>query len=271
MENKNIDISQLLSARKYDPGKTVLQEQVIFKIQDKPIGAIESYCVISGNAKVGKSTFLTSLIASAFVPSFSDVFTMKLYPLPERPKVCFFDTESSTYDFYRVIDRIKKFAYRENIPENLDAFNTREDQPATIRKMIVSYLEANKDCSILVIDGFLDLCMNYNDEVETRLLTNWFKKITKEYQILLIGVLHLSKGAGQTIGHLGSNTDRWAQSTLLVEKDETTRQIVLKPKFLRSADNFDPIALQNINGNWQQVFYQHDAPGPETGKKKAPK
>lgn len=269
MQNKNIDYSQILALRKYDPGKTIPPEQVIFTIQDKVIGTVENYCVFSGQAKVGKSTFLTSCIASAFVPNFSDVFGMKLKPIPGRGKVCFFDTESSSYDFYRVIDRIKKFAYRETLPENLDAYNTREDNPAAIRKMIVAYLEANPDCSILIVDGFLDLVMNYNDEVETRLLTNWFKKITKQYQILLIGVLHLSKGAGQTIGHLGSNTDRWAQSTLLIEKDETTRQLICKPKFLRSADTFDPIALQSHNGQFQQVFYQHDQISEQVKKKAA--
>lgn len=270
MEKQNKNYADILKARKYDPGKTVPPEQIIFTIQDKVIGCIENYIVLSGNPKTGKSTFTTGLIASAFVPTFSDVFTMKLKPLSDRPKVAFFDTESSTYDFYRVIDRIKKFAYKENLPENLDAFNMREDQPAAIRKMIKTYLDANRDCSIVIVDGFLDLCLNYNDEVETRLLTNWFKKITKEYQILLIGVLHLSKGAGQTIGHLGSNTDRWAQSTLLVEKDEQTRQLIMKPKFLRSADNFAPIALQSINGNFQQVHYEHEAPPPPHKNKKAP-
>ena len=269
MQNKNIDYSQLLAQRKYDPGKTIPPEQVIFKIQDKVIGTIENYICFTGAPKTGKSSFVTACIASAFVPNFSDVFGMKLNPVPGRGKVCYFDTESSSYDFYRVIDRIKKFAYKESLPENLDAYNTREDNPAAIRKMIVAYLDANPDCSVLVIDGFLDLVMNYNDEIETRLLTNWFKKITKQYQILLIGVLHLSKGAGQTIGHLGSNTDRWAQSTLLVEKDETTKQLIMKPKFLRSADNFDAIALQSINGQFQQVFYQHDAPAEMPKKRTA--
>lgn len=270
MEKQKQNYAELLNTRKYDPGKAIPPEQVIFTIQDKVIGTIENYCVLSGSPKTGKSTFTTGLIASAFVPTFSDVFGMKLKPPADRQRVAFFDTESSTYDFYRVIDRIKKFAYKENIPENLDAFNTREDSPGAIRKMIIAYLEANKDCSILIVDGFLDLCMNYNDEVETRLLTNWFKQITKKYQVLLIGVLHLSKGAGQTIGHLGSNTDRWAQSTLLIEKDEQTRQLIMKPKFLRSADNFDPIALQSINGNFTQVHYQHDAPAPPMKNKKAP-
>jgi hypothetical protein len=182
---------------------------------------------------------------------------MKLITPEGRKKVAFFDTESSLYDFYRVIERIKYFGLRSNLPEQIDAFNFREDSPKRIREMIVEYLKTNPDCSIIVIDGLLDLVLNYNDEVETRLLTNWFKKITKEFNILMIGVLHLSKSNGESIGHLGSNTDRWSQSSILVEKHKETNQLVMKAKFLRSTDDFDPIALMNFNGNWTQIPYDH--------------
>ena len=122
----------------------------------------------------------------------------------------------------------------------------------------MEYLKNNPECSILCVDGFLDLCFNYNDEVETRKLTNWFKKITKEFNIMLLGVLHLGKSGGQeTLGHLGSNTDRWANSTLIVEKDKQNNQYVLKPKFLRSAGDFEPIAITNIEGTWYQQQYLH--------------
>lgn len=255
MTNENLQ-NQLLQ-RKFDAEKPPPPEQVILTIQEKVIGTIENYVVLSGQAKAGKSTFLTACIASAFVPKFQDIFGIKINPIPERNKIAFFDTESSTYDFHRVIARVKHFAYCENVPKNFDAFSLREDNPKLIRNLIKFYLDNNPDCSVLIIDGFLDLVMNYNDEVETRRLTNWLKRITKKYQILIIGVLHLSKGTGNTLGHLGSNTDRWAQSTLIIEKDDNTRQIVLKPKLLRSADTFNPIALMNFNGNWAQFEYMH--------------
>ena len=261
--------NQLLN-RKYNPDKPPPPEQVILTIQEKVIGTIENYVVFSGQAKAGKSTFLTACIASAFVPKFQDVFGMKIKPIPGRETVCFFDTESSTYDFHRVINRIKHFAYSENLPASFDAYSLREDNPKAIRTMIRYYLENNPQCSVLIIDGFLDLVMNYNDEVETRRLTNWLKKLTKKYQILIIGVLHLAKGTGNTLGHLGSNTDRWAQSTLIIEKEETTKQIVLKPKLLRSADTFNPIALMSFQGNWSQFEYMHPEPEiKKAGKKPA--
>ena len=80
-------------------------------------------------------------------------------------------------------------------------------------------------------------------------------KITKEFDITLIGVLHTGKGNNETLGHLGSNTDRWANSTLIVEKDKVTKQHILKPKFLRSDSDFDPVAIVNYDGKWMQQHY----------------
>jgi hypothetical protein len=65
--------------------------------------------------------------------------------------------------------------------------------PGRIRAMIEQYLIDHKDCACIIVDGLLDLCLNYNSEEETRRLTNWFKRITKQYNVLMIGVLHLVK------------------------------------------------------------------------------
>lgn len=248
-------IAEKLSLRRYDPNKVPAREPVVLTIQEKVIGTLSNYVVFSGLAKAGKSTFLSAAISSAFVPPFQDTLGMKITPPPGRPVIAYWDTESSQYDFHRQMQRVRDFAGRPSHPEHLHAFTTREDSPKTIRNLIFEYLTRTPECSVLLIDGFLDLCLNYNDEVETRLLTNWFKRITKEFNILIIGVLHLGKGGGETLGHLGSNTDRWAQSTLIVEKQKDTRQFILKPKFLRSADDFEPIALMNFDGKWQQVPY----------------
>lgn len=249
------DIYDLLKARRYDPLRRPGQEQVVLTCNSKIIGCQGSYTVIAGIPKTGKSTYLGAMAASAFLPRYQACFGLKITFPKDKQRLAYFDTEHSAFDFYRQMDKIRGFAGINILPDNFDAYTTREDMPGRIRKLIEAYLQANTDCSVLIIDGLLDLCLNYNDERETRLLTNWFKRITKEYNILMIGVLHLGKGQGETLGHLGSNTDRWAQSTLIVERNKENQQFVLKPKFLRSSDDFDPIAIMNYNGHWQQVPY----------------
>ena len=247
---------EILQLRKYNRHKVPKQQHIAFTIQNKCIAQLGSYCVFTGLAKSGKSTFISAAIGSAYLPSYQDNFSIKLHLPKERQKIGYFDTESSEYDFYRQIDKIKQFCFKSTLPDNIDAFNTREDPPKVIRALILEYLQNTPDCSILVIDGFLDLIFDFNDVIETRMLTNWFKKITKQFNIMLIGVLHQGKsGNNETLGHLGSNTDRWANSTLIVEKDKQTKQFILKPKYLRSTDDFDPVAISNFNGSWTQVPY----------------
>ena len=250
------DLQSILVERIFNPSNEPPPEDVLLTINGKTIGTAGNYVVYSGQAKAGKSTYLGATISSAFLPEYQDSFGIKLKPPAERPIVAYFDTESSQYDFFRQMGRIKLMAQLKSYPLTLDAFSMRQDGPSKIRALIRHYLETTPKCSIVIVDGFLDLCLNYNDEVESRKLVNWFKFITTKYNILLIGVLHLSKGNSETLGHLGSNCDRWAQSTLTIEKNREAKQFVLKSKFLRSSDDFEPIAICNFDGRWTQIPYE---------------
>lgn len=260
-------ITALLKARRYDAANRPPAQEPIFTIQGKVVGCLQSYIVFSGLPKASKSTFVGAAAASALVPPFQGIWGMKLQLPVNRPRIGYFDTEMSQFDFYRQIDKIVSLADKQKLPDYFDAYSMREDMPSKIRIMIEQYLIENKDCSCLIVDGLLDLCLDYNDPKETRLVTNWLKRITKQYDILLIGVLHLGKGHGETLGHLGSNTDRWSQSTMIVEKNKDTGQYVLKPKYIRSDGDFEPIAIMNYNGRWSQVPYIEPAPAIPTKKK----
>ena len=207
-------------------------------------------CIL-GYPKAGKSTYIAALIASAFVTY--DVFSMKLHLPTDRKKLCYFDTESSDYDFFRQINKIKGFCELANLPDTFYAFQVREDGSGLIRRMIETYLELNPDCSVIIIDGLLDLLVNYNDEKESSLLTKWLKKITKIYNVLLVTVLHQSKSNLSTTGHIGSASDRFAQSTLDIVKDKDRNSYVLTSRFMRSDSDFEPVTLMNFNGIFTQV------------------
>jgi hypothetical protein len=168
---------------------------------------------------------------------------MKLQTLPGRNKILYIDTESSEFDFYKHMARIKDVADINELPTFFDSFCLRKESPETIKLMIQAYIENTPECSIIILDGLLDIVMNYNDEIECRKVVNWIKEITTVHNLLLIGILHTGKNEGKTLGHLGSNTDRWAQSTLSVKKEENG-SFILEPKFLRSSGGFKPIEIQ---------------------------
>jgi hypothetical protein len=263
LQNDNkTSISELLAKRKYNPLYKPDKENNVFTIDNKHVGSLQNFVTFSGLPKAGKSTFIAAIISSAF--NTYDIFTMKLSLPSERRKICYFDTESSDYDFYRQINKIKYFADKEHLPEWFNAYQVREDSSNVIRKMIDIYLSENLDCSVLIIDGLLDLVTNVNDEKESSLVTKWLKKITKVYNILVITVLHQSKSNLTTTGHLGSASDRFAQSTLEITKNKENNSYVLSSKFMRSDTDFMPITLINVNGS----FIQTDSEKPTNTKNK---
>lgn len=255
MENNDnkLTVTELLAKRKYNPDYIPNKEDIVFTIGTpaRNTGSLSNFLTLSGLPKAGKSTFISAIVASAFVPY--DIFTMKIHLPKDRKKICYFDTESSDYDFYRQINKIKGFAELANLPEYFNAYQVREDSSSMIRKMIETYLTENNDCSVIIIDGLLDLINNMNDEREASLVTKWLKKITKVYNILLITVLHQSKSNLSTTGHIGSASDRFAQSTLDIVKDKERNCYVLTSRFMRSDMDFEPITLMNFNGVFQQV------------------
>jgi hypothetical protein len=247
-------VANRLTERIFDLKTIPEQENIILKIGGKTAGTLENYCIYAGAPKAGKSTLITGLIASAFVPW--DQFGQKLI-LPEtRPKLALFDTESSSWDLYRTVKRIKDYTDTKTLSDRFTVFSFREDQPKDILIMIETYLKQTPDCAVIIIDGLLDLCLNYNCEIETRHLTNYLKRLTKVYNCFIVSVLHLSKNSGETLGHLGSNTDRWAQSTFIIKKVQETQQITLEAKFMRSDANPDPIAIEWNGTNFAQTDFK---------------
>ena len=107
---------------------------------------------------------------------------MKLHFPIGRRRIAYFDTESSAFDMYKQVERIRNFTKREYLPwDNLDVYNVREDDPTKIIEMINCYVE-NNEVSVIIIDGLLDLCNDFNDSVEAKKITTWLKRITKTIQ-----------------------------------------------------------------------------------------
>lgn len=233
---------ELLNVRSFVRDYTPPPENVILKIRDAVVGTLGNFICFSGLPKAGKSTFINALIASPYT-TFKSLFGMSLHLPPDRPFIAYFDTESAINEFYKNIDRIKYFTENKKVPIELHAFQLRQDNHETIKLMLDVYLEHNKFTSVVIIDGLLDLMLNFNDEKESKLLIDYFKVITMKYNILIVGVLHTGKKENNTIGHLGSAVDRYAQSIVEVVKDKVNNLFLLKSKMLRSSQDFNDIAI----------------------------
>jgi len=245
------ELHEKLNSRKFVNGFKPQEEKILFTIEGKNIGTSQSFVTFQGLPKAGKSTFITSIIASAFTTW--DIFNCKLNFPKDRKRLCYIDTESSDYDYYRVLERIRLQIITDLLPYNFDSFLFREDNANDIKLMIEQYLEENRDCSIIVIDGVLDLIANFNDVEQSFYLVQWLKKITKKYDLLVLLVLHLGKKDQNSIGHIGSYLDRKSQSVLRIEKNKQNNTLDLTAQFLRSTEDFNPISIQYQGGSWNQV------------------
>jgi len=250
-QTTNDQLTERLQSRKFRQNYAPPTEDIIFQIQGKNIGTLQSFVVFSGLPKQGKSLFITSAIASAFTTW--DIFGMKINFPADRKRLCYIDTESSDFDYYRVLERIKIQMIEDQMPYNFDSFLFREDAPKDIMQMIEIYLQQNPDCSILVLDGILDLISDFNNVEQSFYLVQWLKKITKKNNLLILCVLHLGKKDQNSIGHIGSYLDRKAQSVLKIEKNKEQRTIDMTSVFLRSTDEIEPISIQFQQDRWVQI------------------
>lgn len=271
--NKTADLLKRLEERRFDPNYIPNEEHSVLKIRDKIVGSLGNFVVFSGLPKAGKTTYISALLASALNPNFPYFQIDVNLPL-DRRQVAYFDTEASPYDHYRTMKRVQRQASLINHPERLDSFQLRQDDHNTIKKYIDVYLQNTPNCSLLIIDGLLDLVLNYNDEAECKQLIQFLKRITAVYNVLIICVLHLGKKDKETLGHLGSSTDRYAQSTVTIEKDREHKTYNMIARFMRSDEEFEPVAIQNFGGTFHETEYikpeKFDFKTATKGTKKAP-
>lgn len=237
-------LMDLLSSRHYKQNYTPEKEQITLTIDGKTIATRNSFITFSGLAKAGKSNFLSNMISSAYIWN-NNILDMSLKPTEDAPYMAYFDTESSEYDWYRMLDKIKNQANIPELPVTFNAYNVRQDSPEVIRELIEFYLKSmNGKCSIVIIDGYLDIINDFNDNIESKKIIQWLKYITKEYNVTVIGVIHLARKENGLLGHFGSMLERYSQSVLEVVKDRELDIIELRAKYLRSDKDFNPIAVR---------------------------
>lgn len=248
-----------IEASHYKLDYTPPPQQILASIHGSTIGTPGNFIVFSGLPKAGKSSFLSALLASAITGK--DFFGIQMHR-PEKSPVAMFDTESNEYNFYQNIARLKRISGAgARLPEWLNIFTTRSENAAGNIELINLYIQKWRP-SVVIIDGLLDLLVNYNDERESRELIDWLKRMTNDYGVLIVGVLHTGKKDNHTLGHFGSAADRYAESVLEVVKDQERQIFTLKPKYLRSAAGFP-----EINIYYNGVTYETIDPPPPTKRK----
>jgi hypothetical protein len=215
----------------------------IITIQNHTIATSGNFITLTGLPKSRKTTFAVFGIASALTgKSFFDIKVN----LNEDEKIVLFDTEQSIYDFSRQMKMLKKAINKPSLPDNFKAYLFRKYDPVDVLNSMY-YVIKNNLPKIIIIDNLTELVINPNDVSESKSVIQFLKRITAEYNIVVICLLHLNKNNLMSTGNLGSLADRGAQSVLKVTLDKDLGVSTLEPILLRSSAHFEPISITYNN------------------------
>lgn len=238
----------------FDANSIPPDDNILVSIQGKNILSQGNILTISGKPKSRKSVIAHSILSSAI--SNKAVLGIECN-LPDDAEVVLIDTEQSTNDLSRSLQRLKQMAHLESFPNKLKVYTFRTLNAEKIKIAIPKILTDNPNVRLLIIDGGLDLISNMNDIIEVKETIDWFKSLLVNFSVGIVTIVHQSKSSNFTIGHLGSFLDRFSQSVIEVSKlDNGNSQI--KSQYMRSDSDFANYEFYfnyNINAyaiNWTE-------------------
>lgn len=240
LQTKPFKLSEAAAASKLDYLNSKPPEpNPLMEVNGQMVLSAGNILTVIGKAKAGKSSGLTLLIAQVILSC------------APGQKIYWIDTEQSAYHVYKIVQRIMSITGLTKDSLN-DLFEVYALRPYSVpeRQQIVKKLsESFKENDLVIVDGARDLLGDINNPGEANEVLNLFMKITDEYKVGLITVLHQNKGDQNARGHLGSE---------LVNKSETVLEI------LQSAQNEEIVLIepnQCRNKPFEKVAFRWDDNG----------
>ena len=234
----------------------------VILIKGHTIGVPQNFITINGLPKSRKTTFAMFFIASGLTGRpFFDINVK----IQADEKIILFDTEQSIFDFSRQIQILKKAINSQKLPDNFSAYLFRKYEPKDILNSMYLVIKEQRP-KLIILDNLTELVINPNDMAEAKAVIQFLKKVTAEFNLTCICLLHLNKNNMLSIGNLGSMADRGAQSVLKVTHDKESGASTLEPVFLRSSNHFTPISI-NYNTDIKQ-YEQTTPPEQKESRKK---
>ncbi len=212
---------------------------MILSYKDKRLGEAGSIVVIQGKAKSGKTAVVGAILGAA-IGGEGDFFGLES-PNPHKKAVLHYDTEQSRYEHFDVLDvSVRKRAKFADIPKHLHSYTMLQleigERWKTIQADVERRAVQHDGVHLVVLDGVADLVNDPNDPSGSFSLVHELHAFADRHQCLIVVVLHENPGAGskKTRGHLGSQMERKAQTSISVEKNGSTEIVEMHEVAARS-------------------------------------
>lgn len=195
----------------------------VISYEGVPVLSTGGLCQLTGKQKTGKTGVLMSLIAGCFAET--DTFGLTVSTCPANKYVIYFNTELSYEDLYEFyLSVLKRIDSDKDIP-NLVFVDLKPHILATSKvKELKEVIGDAKDIHLLIIDGVVDLCKDFNSITESTKTLELINEIIVSYNCPIITTLHQnpnSNAESKSRGHLGTFLSQKVNSTLITKKIKT--------------------------------------------------
>lgn len=193
------------------------EQPPLIYLSDTPVCTPGNHTLLIGKKKSRKSLLVTYLLHQFLQPK-----------THVGDNIAVFDTEQGKLHVWKGRDRLYRMT-NQNVP----FFWLRGKSPAERREFITMTVanwsaRTKHPLKILVIDGIRDLMSNINDPDESTEVIVWLEKLTLEYNLSIINILHINKTDNNARGHIGSELLNKAECTIQVDLDEKSGFSVVK-------------------------------------------
>lgn len=200
--------------------------EFLFSVDGVPVITKADLHTIGAKQKGGKTSLVSILLAAVVAGRWNRVRS-----LVGDTTVAYFDTEMKPIDTQLLAMKVATMAgcSKEEVYSRVHFLNFRKLAPKEMETGVRYYIEKLKP-SIVIIDGIVDLCANFNDvEKSQNLVLNFLMKIAEEHQCAIVSILHTNKTDGYTElrGHLGAFFEQKGVTTVKCDKDDASNVVTV--------------------------------------------
>lgn len=215
-----------------------------------PFASFGDIVTITGAAKSRKTAITKAISAALLQDGINYNRILNFEGLLYKRNIICLDTEQNEPDFYKAEKQMLAMAGIDNDPKNLYSY-CLTDVPLKDRLDFVEYvMNRVGNVGVLVLDGIVDICKDYNSQEESRLLIDHLKVLIAKHNTLFIPVLHTARSTGSARGHLGNELINKSKAVINVTKNDESGTSTVKFDYLRG--NREPSTFDiwhDDNGN----------------------
>lgn len=229
-EERQNEILAFVRSTMFDITKDVQEEEACLTVttggKQYKVGGLGMIGAVVGPQKSGKS-FLVSHIAASGLSGGDMLLNHQLILPPGKQRIIYFDTEQPYYFFHQTQMRIHKLAGQHRNSPMWEGYHLRRLSKKDRVFAIDELLKGRRDVGLVIVDGLVDLCENFNNEQESGKTMDNLLRWSDETKAMFVTVLHLTKSDGFMRGHLGTelqNKCDWSEEVKR-DKDENVYRI----------------------------------------------